>query len=377
MGFIEDNTEYKSWLRTQCCVAEEELDYKHDRMTVDGLTFLRATCFRWSRRIEAICPELKTTPSVLSVGDAHLENFGTWRDDEGRLVWGVNDFDEAADLPYAYDLVRLATSARLARDADDNKNLKPFLLLNNNEIAQALLMGYSKGLETPSATLVDEEKTVWLRPYVICTEDKRKKFWKEFDGYENDPRVPNDVKAGFKKDLPNEATIIKTAARPHRGGGSLGRPRFIALAEWRGGRVVREAKALVPAAWDWAHDRVGPHCFEKLARSEYRSFDPWLKVIGNVIFRRLAADARKVNLTHHTDIDLSKGPSTDPADVRKLLEAMGFDIGAIHAATRGQVEAIKADLNQREDSWLYDAAKKAAKWVSGDYNEWRRIRDVR
>ena len=27
-------------------------------------------------------------PQVLSVGDLHLENFGTWRDADGRLVWG-------------------------------------------------------------------------------------------------------------------------------------------------------------------------------------------------------------------------------------------------------------------------------------------------
>ena len=28
-------------------------------------------------------------------------------------MWGVNDFDEAANLPYTFDLVRLATSAGL------------------------------------------------------------------------------------------------------------------------------------------------------------------------------------------------------------------------------------------------------------------------
>ena len=28
------------------------------------------------------------------------ENFGTWRDADGRLVWGVNDFDEAAVMPW-------------------------------------------------------------------------------------------------------------------------------------------------------------------------------------------------------------------------------------------------------------------------------------
>jgi uncharacterized protein (DUF2252 family) len=53
-------------------------------------------------------------PTVLAIGDLHVENYGTWRDAEGRLVWGINDFDEAFPLPYTIDLVRLATSARLA-----------------------------------------------------------------------------------------------------------------------------------------------------------------------------------------------------------------------------------------------------------------------
>jgi hypothetical protein len=54
-----------------------------------------------------IVPELADAPKVLAVGDIHLENFGTWRDADGRLVWGVNDYDEAADMPYTLDLLRL------------------------------------------------------------------------------------------------------------------------------------------------------------------------------------------------------------------------------------------------------------------------------
>ena len=60
---------------------------------------------------------LPTRRAVLAVGDIHLENFGTWRDADGRLVWGVNDFDEAAEMPYVLDLIRLATSALVARTA--------------------------------------------------------------------------------------------------------------------------------------------------------------------------------------------------------------------------------------------------------------------
>lgn len=69
----------------------------------------------------------------------HVENFGTWRDVEGRLVWGVNDVDEAAALPYTSDLVRLATSAELA---DGVKVKLP-------AICEAVLDGYTETLGDP------------------------------------------------------------------------------------------------------------------------------------------------------------------------------------------------------------------------------------
>src|SRR5215475_13903488 len=115
MSIVEDTEDYESWLRKQCDVVEGDLASKHKRMSEeDAFVFLRATYYRWARHIEKLCPELAEAPTALCVGDIHLENFGTWRDLDGRWVWGVNDFDEAAVMPYAFDLVRLATSIDLA-----------------------------------------------------------------------------------------------------------------------------------------------------------------------------------------------------------------------------------------------------------------------
>ncbi len=57
--------------------------------------FMRATFYRWVQLWKDQCRVEAAAPSVLAVGDLHIENFGTWRDAEGRLIWGVNDFDEA------------------------------------------------------------------------------------------------------------------------------------------------------------------------------------------------------------------------------------------------------------------------------------------
>jgi aminoglycoside/choline kinase family phosphotransferase len=87
-------------------------------MVGDGFSFLCATFYRWAQLFPALCPKLVGAPKVLGVGDLHVENYGTWRDAEGRLVWDINDFDEACPLPYTNDLVRLATSGWLAVEAE-------------------------------------------------------------------------------------------------------------------------------------------------------------------------------------------------------------------------------------------------------------------
>ncbi|MEE1755046.1 DUF2252 domain-containing protein [Streptomyces sp. SP18CS02] len=46
-------------------------------------------------------------------GDLHAENFGTYMDANGRLVFNVNDFDEAYVGPFTWDLKRLSASLAL------------------------------------------------------------------------------------------------------------------------------------------------------------------------------------------------------------------------------------------------------------------------
>src|SRR3712207_4207122 len=46
-------------------------------------------------------------------GDLHAENFGTYMNSDGRLVFDVNDFDEAYIGHYTWDLQRFAASLAL------------------------------------------------------------------------------------------------------------------------------------------------------------------------------------------------------------------------------------------------------------------------
>ncbi|MBV2355648.1 DUF2252 domain-containing protein [Streptomyces sp. J2-1] len=53
------------------------------------------------------------TSRVWVHGDLHAENFGTYMDASGRLVFNVNDFDEAYVGPFTWDLKRFAASVAL------------------------------------------------------------------------------------------------------------------------------------------------------------------------------------------------------------------------------------------------------------------------
>jgi len=106
--------QYETWLASRIAVVRSDLREKHERMRESPFVFLRATFYWWIQRWQALGGSVADAPRSLAVGDLHVENFGTWRDAEGRLIWGVNDFDEACELPYTHDLVRLATSALLA-----------------------------------------------------------------------------------------------------------------------------------------------------------------------------------------------------------------------------------------------------------------------
>ena len=107
--------------------------------------------------------------SVLSVGDLHLENFGTWRDADGRLVWGVNDFDEAAVMPYVLDLVRLVTSIQLAPRSRRS---------SNQARRQRRAQGLSRGPRSTRSRRCCSKAKPGCDPMPSPPKGKPEKFWK-------------------------------------------------------------------------------------------------------------------------------------------------------------------------------------------------------
>src|SRR5580693_2961608 len=140
MNIVKATSQYENWMRHHIRIVEPDLRFKHEQMAAAVFPFFRATFYRWVQVWPEVCADLDRAPHILSVGDLHVENFGTWRDSDGRLVWGVNDFDEACLYPYTMDLVRLTTSALLAT-RENRLTMKP------KESSAAILEGYRQGMK--------------------------------------------------------------------------------------------------------------------------------------------------------------------------------------------------------------------------------------
>src|SRR5262249_42198182 len=191
--------DYESWLADAIPLIKDDLKYKHKRMADDLFEFMRATFYRWMQLWPSYCDDLNSAPQVLAVGDLHTDNFGTWRDVEARLVWGINDFDEAYPLPYTLDLVRLATSACMALDVDYESKTE-------EDVAGPILAGYKAGLKSGGRPFVLAEDNGWLRDLMLENLKYPEKFWKKFD------ELPDETKP-----LPYPAELALKDAMPQSG----------------------------------------------------------------------------------------------------------------------------------------------------------------
>jgi uncharacterized protein (DUF2252 family) len=323
-------------------------------MVGNAFDFLRATYWRWCEH----APDLADEPVVLSVGDIHVENFGTWRDVEGRLVFGVNDFDEAAPMPWPQDLLRLLASAVMG--AQEKAPWAP-----RQSYAALLLAGYRDGIAVPRPLILDGTSGLF-DTLVATTEEDHRSFWEEEEqeATERTEDPPARFRAVLEGAFPADAVIDRFYAR-EAGLGSLGRPRYAALARFHGGRALREAKALVPSAWTRRPGAVEQaNHTAAAAAGAHRSPDAWFAVQDGIARRRLSPNNRKIEFPKKVSAHATPRPLHPD-----MLYAMGHDLAAIHAGTRGAAEAITAALDRKggDPAWLEDEAMRLVQVTAQDH----------
>jgi hypothetical protein len=350
----EATRSYEGWMRRCTTVVESDLRSKHEQMREDAFLFLRGSFYRWAQLWPEICADLTQAPKVLACGDLHVGSFGTWRDSEGRLCWGVDDFDEAYPLPYTNDLLRLATSVKIVNDSE-----KLFISLKAG--CDAILEGYQETLKEGGCPIVLAEHEQNLERLGIEAFDPPPDFWEKLNEL---PVVrgnlPRDVKLTLEKTLPDrkmDYQVVRRAA----GLGSRGQQRFVAIAHWNGGYIAREAKAMLPSSCVWLSGRVGriQSYYREAITAAVRSRDPFQKIEGAWLIRRLSPDSNP--------IEIEELPQK--RDEEALLRAMGTEAANVHLGSRRVVNRILQDLRRRKAGWLRSAAKEMAK-VTG--RDWKR-----
>jgi hypothetical protein len=353
---IQDATQkYEKWISSHIRILSRDLRMKHEAMASAPFPFFRATFYRWMQFWPEVCAEVASAPKVLAVGDLHVENFGTWRDVEGRLIWGINDFDEAYSLPYTIDLVRLAASAHLAIDGAHLQISKP-------DACNCILDGYREGLACGGRPFVLAESHTWLRDIVAGTLRDPVPFWQKIDALKSlrEP-LPKTARRGLERMMPPRSLSRRVAHRI-AGLGSLGRERYVVSSDYEGARIAREAKALAPSACVWAAGKGSSKIrYQEVLDSAVRCVDPFVRLRDRWIIRRLAPDCSRVELTQLPKL----------RDETRLLVAMGFETANIHLGSRRSIRAVVKDFGKRPKKWLHETSAAMVKVVQKDWEDWR------
>lgn len=356
MKIFKATREYEDWLAKYISLVTSDLAQKHVNMCSDPFIFLRATFYRWAQRFPEVCPQLQKLPQVLAVNDLHLENFGTWRDSEARLVWGVNDFDEAFPNVFAADLVRLATSTFFAIEVGH-------LQTSRTRACKALLLGYIDSIKAGGLPFVLQEGHPDLRIMAMARLKEPSTFWGKFDAQMKTPNaVPASARQALQAMFPEKGLNYRAFHR-QAGQGSLGRQRFVAMTDYRGGRIAREVKALVPSACLFAIGKQSRKTYYNAINSAaVRCPDPFLTLNENWIGRRLAPDCSRIDLTALPKV----------RDEQVLLTAMGFETANIHLGSPEAMSDVLKALRRLPEGWLLAAAEAMYADTLTDFKTWRK-----
>ena len=372
---VQSTAEFESWLRTQISLRDDHLRAKHEKMAEQLFEFFRATFYRWCERWNDACTEWARAEQVVAIGDLHIANFGSWRDGRGRLIWGINDYDETATLSFAIDLVRLAASAEIASE------IIPDCELTLSEICEAIRDGYLAGLEGGGEPFVLERRHAWLLRMVRTFLKEPKRFWKAWLIDRTQPvaeeKIPPQLATLLREALPSDAEIefreMKSGVT--KGLESLGHDRFFSYTEYQGGPMAAEGKSVALSAAVWANGQAkGELQIEKLLRPEARPFSPGTMIRNGWLIRPLMSDCGRIDLSL---LNVAEDPTAVNLDQDRLLTAMGFEIASLHLLSAPPDRLEKAISEFRVPTFR-KTTETMIDLLRTDYKAWRKHwRDAR
>ena len=228
---------------------------KYRAMARDPFVFFRGTAHLFWEDWPSVGGEaLDDAPLAWCCGDLHLENFGSYRGDNGLAYFDLNDFDEAALAPATRDTARFLTSTCLAAES---------LGLSTQTVRQleaSFLDGYAAALTAGKARWIERSiATGWIRDLLRSVENRTQGELLEDRTIVREGRrqFRIDEKRTFRLPVAERRRVAQSIARfaarqPDpayyrvldvvgriAGTGSLGVPRYAVLIRGDGGRDAR------------------------------------------------------------------------------------------------------------------------------------------
>ena len=313
--------------------------------------FLRGTFYRWLQRWRKECGHLHNRHEdvLVAVGDLHIENFGIWRDCRNRLVWGINDFDEACQVPFTLDLVGSPQAPFLPPRQWQARS-------RGTKSATSCWRVCQVGLEEAGAPiLLDAGDRGELLAFVSCVTELPSTYWAEKFNDDDNPEIsskelPRGLEDAFRPAFPRGKHAGLPQATKTGWTWQFWTPALHGRPQTRRQRLLRSrGQSACPSTLSWLEMRPAAISLAgTLLQRIVRSPDPCLQVHDRWLVRQAAPQAIKVGLP------ASKEDSR-LAFASVLLSAMGFETANAHLGSRSPGELQTAmDGLRRElgDDWV-------------------------
>jgi uncharacterized protein (DUF2252 family) len=318
------------------------------------------------------------TSRVWIHGDLHAENFGTYMNSSGQLVFNVNDFDEAYVGPFSWDLKRFAASVALigyakALSDDAITGLVTTFARSYLTELRAIAAGGDDAigsitLQTADGVLreVLQQARLNTRVDLLAAQTTIDRYERRFsvgDGvYEIDEETEATVRAAFDRYLttqperirPVSTTIKDIKLRKGVGIGSAGLPSYNILLEGHtealeNDVIIYMKQAQVPAVARWIDDeRVRSyfkHQGHRTAESQLAlqaHADPWVGYTELNGIGQLVAEVSP----YAADLDWSD--VNEPDELTGVITDLGRAVARMHSVADDESSHDLVDFSTEE-----------------------------
>jgi uncharacterized protein (DUF2252 family) len=318
------------------------------------------------------------TSRVWIHGDLHAENFGTYMNSSGQLVFNVNDFDEAYVGPFSWDLKRFAASVALigyakALSDDAITGLVTTFARSYLTELRAIAAGGDDAIGSITLRTADgvlrevlQQARLNTRVDLLAAQTTVDRYERRFsvgEGvYEIDEETEATVRAAFDRYLttqpertrPLSTTIKDIKLRKGVGIGSAGLPSYNILLEGHtealeNDVIIYMKQAQVPAVARWIDDeRVRSyfkhqgHRTAESQRALQAHADPW------VGYTELNGIGQLVAEVSPYAADLDWADVNEPDELTGVITDLGRAVARMHSVADDESSHDLVDFSTEE-----------------------------